>query len=232
MLIQECRKHKIIIMVGYVLRFFRPLQVIKQALKEGKIGKILSIQAAVGRYLPDWRPGMDYRKNVSAREDLGGGVVFELSHELDYVRWLVGEIKEVNAATGRVGNFKIDVEDMAEITIIFKNKALGHIHLDMLDRAMNRGCRILGTEGTIAWNWFADQSHLVNWYSAQTKVWTPLLPSTPIDYNEMFIEEIQHFFNCVKEKKQPAVSLADGKRIVALALAIKRSAKDGKKIKV
>ena len=70
------------------------------------IGKILYIRAAVGLYLPNWRPGCDYRQTVTSCKDLGGGVICELSHELDYVRWLVGEVAQICALSAAGGRGK------------------------------------------------------------------------------------------------------------------------------
>ena len=53
---------------------------------------MLSVRSSVGQYLPEWRKNTDYRKGVSARQDLGGGVLLELSHEIDYIQWIFGEI--------------------------------------------------------------------------------------------------------------------------------------------
>ncbi len=81
-LITTCEKNNCVLMVGYNLRFHAALQAMHAAI--GRIGRVLSLRAEVGQYLPDWRPGKDYRTSVSAQWRLGGGVIFELSHELDY----------------------------------------------------------------------------------------------------------------------------------------------------
>lgn len=228
-LLIECRRRRLILMVGYVLHFYKPLMMAKKLIEEGKIGRILSINAVVGRYLPDWRPCSDYRFNVSARRQLGGGVVSELSHELDYVRWLAGEITQVSAITDRIGGFDIDVEDIAEINLRFKNKAFGHVHLDMLDRVMNRSCRIVGSQGTIVWDLNSD--NCLRFYNVKGKKWIDLCSSSP-DHNQMFIDELAYFFNCVRRKKEPLINGCQGQRIVEIMLAVKRSAKTKKAIKI
>ncbi|HEC14314.1 MAG TPA: Gfo/Idh/MocA family oxidoreductase, partial [Rhodospirillales bacterium] len=91
-LLASSRRRGTVLQVGYCLRFHPSLIAMKQAVAEGRIGRILSLRAEVGHYLPDWRPGSDYRSAVSARRDLGGGVLLELSHEIDLARWLAGEV--------------------------------------------------------------------------------------------------------------------------------------------
>ncbi|MDP6719833.1 MAG: Gfo/Idh/MocA family oxidoreductase, partial [Pirellulaceae bacterium] len=97
--------------VAYPLRFDPALQAMRAAINAGEIGKPLSLSAEVGQYLPDWRPQQDYRKGVSARKDLGGGALLELSHELDYVRWLMGDVASVSSRLTKQSNLEIDVED-------------------------------------------------------------------------------------------------------------------------
>jgi predicted dehydrogenase len=222
-LLQVCHQRSSILMVGYNFRFYPPFQIMRQALVEDKIGRVLSIRAEAGQYLPDWRPGSDYRQGVSARSDLGGGVVLELSHELDYVRWLVGEVNSVNAQIGRLSSLEIDVDDTAEIILGFANGAIGSVHLDMTQRVPTRTCRIIGTEGTLIWD---GTSHRVQLYSAKTKSWADLFPVHEVDRNEMYIAELQHFMSCVREGTQPRVNGEDGKRVLEIALAAKQSSRE------
>src|SRR3954469_18236676 len=89
-LLATIRGRKLIAMMGFDLRFEPGLRRIKGLLAGGAIGRVTAIQAQVGQYLPDWHPGEDYRRGVSARKETGGGVILDLIHELDYVTWLVG----------------------------------------------------------------------------------------------------------------------------------------------
>ena len=222
-LLDLCRQWSLVLTVGYNFRFYRPLQVMRQALQEGRIGCIIALRAEAGQYLPDWRPGSDYWQGVSARRNLGGGAVLELSHELDYVRWLVGEVKTVSAQVGHLSDLEIDVEDTAEIILQFRNGAIGSVHLDMIQRPATRTCRIIGTEGTLAWDW---SSHCVRLFSATTNTWSDLHPPKTIDRNEMYVAELRHFLDCVRGKEEPIVSGEDGRRVLEIALAVKRSSKE------
>lgn len=219
-LLDSCRRRSLVLMVGYNFRFYRPLQIMREALIEGQIGRLIALRAEVGQYLPDWRSDSDYRQSVSARHDLGGGAVLELSHELDYVRWLAGEIKTVSAQVGRLSDLEIDVEDTAEIILQFSNGAIGSIHLDMIQRLATRTCRIIGTEGTLTWDWF---SHRVRLFSAATAEWSDLHPANVIGRNEMYVAELRHFLDRVRGNETPIVSGYDGRRVLEVALAAKQS---------
>lgn len=228
-LLALCRQRSLVLMVGYNFRFYPPLQVMRQALIDGRIGRPVALRAQVGQYLPDWRPGCDYRRGVSARQDLGGGAVLELSHELDYVRWLVGEVKTVSAQVGHLSDLEIDVEDTAEIVLQFQNGVVGNIHLDMMDRAATRGCRVVGTEGTLVGDWV---SHRVQLFSVAASSWSDLHPAGRRDRNEMYVAELRHFLHCVRGNGLPIVSGEDGRRVLEIALAVKRSSEEKRVVAV
>lgn len=137
--------------VGYSMRFHPAIQIIKDLLPQ--IGTPLYARAEVGQYLPDWHPEEDYRNWYMAHEDQGGGALLDLSHEIDYMRWLFGDsIKPF----GIVGNhtketLEIDSDSIAEFMDFF-GETLVSIHMDLLDRSYNRRLRIVGSEGTISWD--------------------------------------------------------------------------------
>jgi len=226
-LLQTQKKHKILIMVGYNLRFHPPLQILKQCVREGKIGKLIIIRAEVGQYLPEWRPGSDYSNSVSARSELGGGAVLELSHELDYARWLAGEVISVTAQTDRLSDLEMDVEDTAEIIIRFASGALGSIHLDMVQRPSTRYCKVTGTDGTIIWDGTTDSVRL---FSNETNHWSMLHDAQKVDWNQMYISELEHFFACIRERKEPLITGLDGKRVLQVALAALQSSREQRSI--
>jgi predicted dehydrogenase len=224
-LLAFCDESNLTLMVGYNLRFSEPLRLVKRALDEGMIGRVLSVRAEAGGYLPNWRPDVDYRQTVSARRDLGGGVLMEASHEFDYVRWLAGEVRTVSAQVGKLSDLEIDVEDLAEVTLHFANGAIGNVHLNMVQQPRSRTCRIIGTEGTITWDAVTNQAQV---YTTKTQAWADLHPATTLDRNTMYVEELTHFLECVDGQHTPAVSGEDGKRALAIALAARQSSEEGR----
>ncbi len=210
-------QRQLTMMVGYVLRFAPPVQALKEAIADGRIGRILSMSASVGRYLQQWRPG-DYRAQVSAQKDLGGGVVLELSHEMDYLRWLGGEITQVTGLHIRAGDFDIDVEDVAEISMVLQDKVMAHVHLDMLDRASHRDCRIVGSEGTLTWG-SVGGNHQVYFYDGQG-AGQVLYEVKGLDPNIMHIRQWKHFFDCINSRQSPLITLEDAQAVLKASLEV------------
>ena len=226
-LIERCSKRSLVLMVGYNFRFYQPLRVVKEAIDNGYVGRILYFRAEVGQYLPDWRPEKDYRATVSSQRKLGGGALLELSHELDYSNWLIGDIKSVYASLTHLSDLEIDVEDNAEVIVEFKNGVIGSIHMDMVQRVPRRGCTIIGSEGTLVWNW-AD--HSVKLYSANNQEGRNLFEGASYDRNSMYIEEMQHFLDCVTKSQIPIIDGEAGRRVVKTILAAKVSAEFGRMV--
>jgi predicted dehydrogenase len=221
-LVRLCHQRSQVLMVGYNFRFCKSLQVVKKELSRGRIGRPVALRAHVGQYLPDWRPGVDYRASVSASADLGGGAVLELSHEIDYLTWLGGTVKGVTAQIGHFSDLEMDVEDTAEIILSFATGALGSIHLNMVQRPAERNCTVIGTKGTLTWD---GLSLGVQAFSHDSNTWTELFPANREDRNDMYMEEIRHFLGCVRGRTTPMVTGEDGKRIVEIALAAKEAAR-------
>lgn len=228
-LVAACVERKLVLMTGYNLRFHEPLLTLRHAVQQGRIGRVLIARAEVGQYLPDWRPAADYRQTASARAELGGGAVLELSHEFDYLRWLVGEVTRVTAFTGRVSSLDLDVEDAAEISLVFANGALGSVSLNMVQRVPGRSCRLVGETGTLEWDAPSGQCRL---YSVTTKAWTNLCPAHSLDWNEMYRTELRHFVDCVRSAAAPQITIWDGQRTLQIALAVKQSMREGRAISI
>lgn len=121
--------------VGYNLRFLDALQRVREAI----VGeKILTASLYDSQYLPDWRPQRDYRETTSARADLGGGVLRDLSHEIDLTHYLFGTPKSVNARLGSSGTLEIDTEDIVDATLEMSDGSVVTLHLSYLDRQPRR----------------------------------------------------------------------------------------------
>lgn len=153
----------------------------------------------------------------------------ELSHEIDYLRFLAGEMVSVSAVASRLSDLEIDAEDTALLLFQLSSGAVGSLHLDMTDRAQTRRCRFVGTEGTLVWE---GSRHQVEFFSGKTKSWETVCSGETYDRNEMYAKELRHFMDCVENKTEPSVTGDDGRRVLQIVLAAKRSAKSGQAVSI
>ena len=222
-LLEQAQAKGLVVFVGYNLRFHTGLRLVKQFLDEDKIGKVLSARVEVGQYLPDWHPWQDYRQMYTAKGKMGGGIILDGSHEIDYIRWLLGEVKEISCFAGKLSNLEVETEDTAEIILKFDNGALAGVHLDFVQRAYSRSCKLIGEKGTIIWDYPAKQ---VSIFSTITGSWEEI--KTEVDPNDMYIEEMKHFVKCIKGEETPVVGGTEAKRVLQVALAAKKSSQSCK----
>ncbi len=219
-LLDVVRKRRLVTLVGCNMRFHPGLVRVKQLLDEGAVGRVVSARAAFGQYLPDWHPWEDYRKSYSARRDLGGGIILDAIHELDYLRWLLGEIQSVACFAGKLSELDIETEDTAGLLLRFADGAIGEVHMDYIQRAYSRSCQIVGDEGTIEWDYVAGE---VRWYSSADRRWCAIPDPAGWEPNRMYLEEMRHFLRCLDGNDEAALDVVEGKRVLDVALAAKVS---------
>lgn len=219
-LLKMVEKNHLVTLMGCHLRFHPCLKKIKELVSNNEIGTIVSIHAENGSYLPEWHPGEDYELSYAGRKDMGGGTVLTNIHEIDYLYWFFGNVKEVYSITGKFSDLKINVEDISSILLYFNRRVIGEIHLDYFQRPNTRTCKIVGTKGTIFWDY---KINTVEMYDVNKKSWIKKLRLKNYDNNSMHVQEIKHFFECVKNRKKTINDISEGKKVLQIALAIKKS---------
>jgi predicted dehydrogenase len=133
--------------VAYNLRFHPLMQRLNDLVPS--VGRVISVQVYAGQYLPFWRPGTDYRKSYSSQKAKGGGVLRDLSHELDYVHWLFGGWKELTALGGKYSSLEIDSDDAFTMLMSTDRCPMVSVHLNYLDRVSRREILIQTDEQVI-----------------------------------------------------------------------------------
>jgi predicted dehydrogenase len=142
------------IVVGFNLRFHQGYRKARQLLLGGSLGTPVSARFWFGSYLPDWRPGLDYRLTYSAQQRLGGGVLRDAIHEIDLALWYFGwPVRAAAGYCGRVGSLDIDVDDTVRAILLTGSGVPISLELDYLSRRYRRGVEIVGTEATVRFDW-------------------------------------------------------------------------------
>jgi predicted dehydrogenase len=193
-------------MTAYNMRFHPCVRETHQILSSKKLGKIYSSRFFVGQYLPDWHPGTDYSKSYSASSQMGGGVVFDLIHEIDLACYLVGEpVGPVACQVDRVSDLQIDTEDLTELLYRTENKSFVSIHLDYLTRCYQRYIEIVGERGSLRVDLFSNKVTVV---SESGKAEEKFFPE--FSRNDMYLNMLSRFTSCLEEKNPPPISLQEG----------------------
>jgi predicted dehydrogenase len=236
-LICEVDSRGLMAAVGYQLRFHPCLQRLHALVQEQKVGRILSVRAEIGEYLPGWHSYEDYRQMYASRQDLGGGVILSQIHELDYLYWMFGLPRSVYALGGHLSRLEIDVEDTAEILMSFIVEGTPipiSLHEDYLQRPPRRSCDIIGDRGKI----------IVNLAGLSVEVFDgdgSLVESASyasFQRNQMFLDELNHFLKSTHASGEggklssPLVSVSEAAFSLHMALAAKESISTGKVIEL
>jgi glutamate-1-semialdehyde aminotransferase/spore coat polysaccharide biosynthesis protein SpsF (cytidylyltransferase family)/predicted dehydrogenase len=222
-LIAEARRRDRNVQIGYNMRFQPGLQIVKELIDSGKIGRVLWLSAEAGQYLPDWRPWQHYRESYSARQELGGGIILDGSHELDYICWLLGRPTEVTCRAEHLSSLDVDVEDSAWIYLSFPERRRAELHLDFVQRTYTRTCKVVGETGTVIWDFSVPE---VRWFSAGQTGWEsiPYL----FEVNDMYVAEMVHFLESLGNKTGPMVDLEQGRDVIRVVEAAKKSSGEGR----
>jgi predicted dehydrogenase len=163
--------------VGCNLRYLGAIQRLKRACAQGAAGRLAQASLRVGQWLPDWRPGRDYRQTYSAQRALGGGVIFDLVHELDSACFLFGEIERGQAAAGLRTGLAIDTDDSAVIALLMTSGLPVQVSLDYVSRRPVREYVVVGDEATLRLDMIGRE------FAAHGTQGTELLPMQPSDWD-------------------------------------------------
>ena len=226
------------VLVGFQFRYHPTLLKARELIAAGRAGTLLTAHAHWGEYLPNWHPWEDYRQSYAARADLGGGVIVTLTHPLDYLRFLLGEIAEVWSFNGHISPLEVDVEDAAEIGLKFSAGTVGGVHVNYFQRPPVHRLEIVGTQGTLSWDnsngllKFERMPATFGTYSVNppaAEVESHSLPEG-FERNDLFLAQTQHFIEVASGKAEPVCTLEDGIQAMRLALAAKESQETGKRV--
>ena len=218
-LLRIVKERGLVTMAGCNLRFHPGPAAIKRLIESSTLGRLLFLQLRGGSYLPDWHPWEDYRKTYSANASMGGGCILDGIHFIDLARWLGGEVVSVAAVVGRVGDLEVDVEDIASITLVHEGKQHSEVHLDYLQRADTRGIQAVCSEGTSIWSW---PQHEVRSQRAGEKRWAVESLPSGWDLNQMYVDEMRHFLECVAIRQSTCNPVSQAARVSQIALAAKQ----------
>jgi len=204
------RRNKVILGIGYNLRYLGALKLIKSELSRKTVGDVCFVKIEAGQYLPSWRTGRDYRFSYSASKKRGGGAALDLSHEIDYMRYLFGEPRYWKTVKAKVSGLKIDSDDIFEGVYVYDN-FICNVHLDYLQRDKKRIIRIEGNKGRLICDLINKKITILS-RGKKRKVTNKKL----FDMDKTYSNEISGFVRSVIKNDAPLVTIEDGIRALEL----------------
>jgi predicted dehydrogenase len=215
----ESRARGLITMVGCNMRFHPGPARIRELLRDGAVGQPVAARIFTGSYLPDWRPGTDYRKSYSASFERGGGVLLDCIHEIDLALWYFGPARLAAAVSVPASTIGLDVEGTAELLLRHESGTLTSVHLNFVQRDYSRGCRVVGSEGSLSWD-FGDGRVLWTTPGATREFRAP----EGWELDAMYRDELRDFVHAVQHRTRAANDLDESLAALRIALEARAAA--------
>jgi predicted dehydrogenase len=218
-LIEIIEKKNLLSMVGCNMRFHPAISYVHDTLtKNPFFSEKLWGNFEFGFYLPFDKK--DYQHTYKAKKNMGGNLIFDGIHELDCAIWFFGKPVEVVCNKSILSSLKIDTEDHVEMIVKFESGTMCTIHMDYLQHGYSRRCKVVCEEGTIVWDFVQGNIGVIT-TSEREWFWKDM--ELGISYNQMYVDEVSYFFDCISSRKETFNSVKQSLSVLKLALAANKS---------
>jgi predicted dehydrogenase len=205
-LAEMVRRQNLTVEAGFMLHAHPQVALIKDYLLKKHIGEVLYVRAAVGQWLPEWRPDRDYKSGYAADKNKGGGVLLDLIHEVELVQSLFGKIQDKKIYRIKCDRLEIETESIATVNGLLENGAICHIEMDYIRRNYKRELEIVGDLGSIYWDYSTQR---VTLSVTGKKDVIHEISDSEMTRNDMYLDHMKHFISRVKNPNiKPLSSLA------------------------
>ena len=239
-IITACRENKVKLMVIFPSRFDEAARLMKQAVDEGKFGKI-----TLADCYTKWYRGQSYYDEGGWKGTMafdGGGALMNQSiHTIDLLQWFLGPVECVQAFSGALAHERIEVEDTAVAVVKFKNGALGVIEgttamypgfLKKIEIGGSKGSAIMEEEDILFWQ-FEDETEedkrIREKFSNRKSGGGGAADPSAINHDK-FTRQFENFLEAVEKNTDPLVTGEEGRKSVEIILAIYQSSKEGRPV--
>ena len=231
--IQSLQKKSSFSSPSYTMHFHPIIKELKKLIKNEVIGKPLVIHHHAGQFLPHWHPWEDYKKFFVSKKNIGGAKEI-LYIELSWLTYLFNDIKLVMGNSQKISNLDVDIDDVIQVLLKFKNNILCTLNIDVLSIPSFRDTKIIGEKGTIICNF---NSGLITILKDKKTIKKPVklgfvakgyANSTPPEL--LYEEEMKSFFSSLKKHKNYPYTFREELKILRVMDAIKESSNKKKQI--
>jgi predicted dehydrogenase len=226
-LAQALKEHKRFGFVAYPMRFHPHMLQVRSWLKGGTLGRPLYAHLVWAEHVPDWHPWENYAESYAVRKDLGGGAALTYSHDLDLCLWLFGQPETTVGWPNQSAPLAGDAEQGYDLLLKYGGGLTVHVHADYFTRPPIRRFELTATHGRVVFDYLAGT--LVR-YNGIVGERPPVAGPSPLvveafqvsagfDRNDLFMDELRYFFDCLDCGTTPQPDIGAGSQAVQLALA-------------
>jgi len=227
-LIGQLRAKGVVGVPSCTMRFYPGPKRLKSVIASGKIGRPLVWTHHSGQYLPDWHPWETPETFYVSKRDTGGCreiVAFELVWLTD----VLGPVCSVSGQNAKISDLALDIDDVYQLQVRHESGAMGQLTVDVLARAPVRHCRVIGSEGTVEWDF---TSKAIRLYTAGAGTWVQEALSTGtveagyVNPEEPYIEEMRAFVRAARREAPPIYTYEEDLAVLRVLLAAEESSRD------
>ena len=206
----KIKKNKVF--VGYNLRFLKIIEFIKKKIKKEKI---IFCSSYCGYFLPNWRKNISYSSSYSSKKSQGGGVIFDLSHELDYLEMLFGNLKIINKVNKKISNLKINSDDFLSLNASSPKAKIIHLNINYISKKKIRTINIETEKFGLYGDLIKNKLEIVTKKRKKIKSWTE-----DSKYYQTYVD--QHKAIILNKKVENLCTYKQGVNILDLITRIKK----------
>lgn len=206
-IINKIEEKNILTYVACNLRFLESIIFIREHLAKNTFGLLNEVNAYCGSYLPDWRPNSDYKTSYSAIPALGGGVHFDLIHELDYIYWLFGSPLKANRTFSHKSTLSIEAYDYANYLLEFKSFN-ANVILNYFRRDSKRSLELV----------FEEKTLYVDLLKNQVQSEGEILFQSNQRIIDTYLYQMNYFLDCIHNKKESMNTVIDAYNVLKICI--------------
>lgn len=197
--------------VGYMLRLDDGLRKLKKIVDEGDVGNLVGGRAMIGTYitlLNAKSPDRDKRPN---------SLIVDYTHELDFIRWIFGDVADVTAMSARLGDLELKPPpNIFQMILKMQSGALVQVHMDYVQFPQRRIFEIFGDRGTLSYDFMSGE--IRQYHFQKEYAWNDIsVPPMGERWDDLFRVEHESILSARNSGAPPLVSGTDGLQALEIA---------------
>lgn len=230
-LMRRLKGKRIVAAPSCTMRYHPSVAAIKKLIDSGSLGRPMLLTYHSGENLEDWHPWEKVTDYYVGKKETGGGRD-QIMFELEWIKWLVGDVSSVRALTAKLSKTHADIYDTYDVIFEAKNGVVVNVLVDVIQRPADRIFRLVCERGVIHWDWM---THLVRAYNTTDGKWTEV-PERPgykgYVVEEMYEEEMRVFLNALAGRQEYPTTFENELELLRMTYAAEKSSKTGRRIKL